>query len=413
LFGGFGLDANVANSALNDLWEFSPATNEWIWVKGSSTAGTTNCSGLYVVCGQQGVYGILGTPSPSNAPGGRANAVSWSDTSGNLWLFGGLAFDSIGTFGYMNDLWKFDLVSQQWTWVSGSNTVQGAQTAVYGTRGIAAPGNVPLGLTRATGWIDKAGNLWLFGGSNIVATGVEDFGIYNNLWEFTPSTGLWKWVSGGGPNYNQPPSYGVIGVPSASNDPGAREGAVGWLDGRGKLWLFGGTDGNEVGPSVLNDLWSYDPSTGEWTWLSGSDNPAAGTPGHYGTTGVASAANVPGGRYDATGWIDNSGKIWLFGGNGYDSTLSSTGAVQLNDLWEFDPSITQWTWVSGSNVGNQPGTYGTKGTASANDVPGGRYDVSSWIDNKGNFWVFAGWGYDNNPTEAGSTILNDLWRYQP
>ncbi|HWW17251.1 MAG TPA: kelch repeat-containing protein [Candidatus Saccharimonadales bacterium] len=289
LFGGFGLDANVTSSALNDLWEFSPASSEWTWVSGANTAGT-NYSGLYAVYGQQGVYGVLGAPSASTVPGGRANAVTWVDSSGDLWLFGGLAFDSAGTFGYMNDLWKFNLTSKQWTWVSGSNTVQGAQTAVFGTQGVAAPGNVPLGVTGATGWIDNAGNLWLFGG----VAYVQGYGWYNNLWEFTPSTGQWKWVSGGGSNPNQPGNYGTIGVPSASNVPGARQGAVGWIDSRGFLWLFGGNDGNAIGPGDLNDLWNFNPASGEWTWISGSNNPAAGLPGQYGTKGVASGSSVPG-----------------------------------------------------------------------------------------------------------------------
>jgi hypothetical protein len=337
--------------------------------------------------------------------------VGWVDASGDLWLFGGLAFDSAGTFGYMNDLWKFNLASKQWTWVSGSNTVQGAQTAVYGTQGVAAPGNVPLGLTEATGWIDKAGNLWLFGGCNFVTTGAGVV-VYNNLWEFSPTTREWKWVSGGGSNYNQPGNYGTIGVPSPSNVPGARSGAVGWMDATGNLWLFGGNDGKNFG-NKLNDLWTFNPTTGQWTWISGSNNPAAGTPGQYGTKGMASASNVPGGRMGPTGWIDSDGKLWLFGGYGYDSTVSSEGGVPLNDLWEFDPSSSQWTWMGGSDVGNQPGTYGTKGTPSNSNIPGARYYASSWMDSQGNFWIFAGWGYDDNVLEAGSTILNDLWRYDP
>lgn len=412
LFGGFGLDANVTSSALNDLWEFSPASNEWTWVSGSSTAGT-NSSALYGVYGQQGVYGALGTPSASNVPGGRANGVSWTDASGDLWLFGGFAFDSAGTFGYMNDLWKFNPSNKQWTWVSGSNTVQGAQSAIYGTQGMAGPGNVPLGLAEATGWTDSAGNLWLFGGANIVATGIQAFGIYNNLWEFTPSIGQWKWVRGGGATYNQPANYGTMGASSASSDPGARSGAVGWIDSSGNLCLFGGNDGNDAGPSALNDLWRFSPATGEWTWISGSNNPTAGTPGRYGMLGIASSSNVPGGRRGATGWVDTRGLIWLFGGFGYDSTSSSTGGDELNDLWEFDTASSQWTWMGGSNVGNQPGTYGTKGTSSASNVPGARYNTSSWMDSEGNFWVFAGWGYDNNLIEAGPYILNDLWRYDP
>jgi hypothetical protein len=38
-----------------------------------------------------GVYGTQGTAAASNVPGARYSASSWIDSSGNLWLFGGLA----------------------------------------------------------------------------------------------------------------------------------------------------------------------------------------------------------------------------------------------------------------------------------------------------------------------------------
>jgi len=34
--------------------------------------------------------------------------VNWTDASGNFWLFGGNGFDSAGTQGYLNDLWKYE-----------------------------------------------------------------------------------------------------------------------------------------------------------------------------------------------------------------------------------------------------------------------------------------------------------------
>jgi Galactose oxidase, central domain len=412
LFGGFGLDANETDSALNDLWEFSPSSNQWTWAGGSSTAGT-NYSGLYTVYGQQGVYGTLGTASVGNVPGGRANSVAWVDGSGNFWLLGGLAFDSAGAFGYMNDLWEFNPTSKQWTWVSGSDTVQGAQVAVYGTLGVAAPGNVPRGFADATGWMDSNGNLWLFGGYAFDGTGNEGYGWYNNLWEFNPSTVEWAWVSGGGTNDNQPGSYGTKGVPSSTNVPGSRSGAVSWIDRSGNLWLFGGNNGSDLGPDLLNDLWNFNPASGQWTWMGGADGPGAGLPGQYGTMGMASASNMPGGRENASAWIDSRGNLWLFGGAGYDSTLSSAGGDQLDDLWEFNPSNNEWMWVNGNNVGDQPGIYGVKGTPSGTNVPGARYNASSWIDGDGNFWVFAGWGTDDTYAIAGATVLNDLWRYEP
>lgn len=33
--------------------------------------------------------------------------MSWTDTSGNLWLFGGYQYDASGTRHEMNDLWKY------------------------------------------------------------------------------------------------------------------------------------------------------------------------------------------------------------------------------------------------------------------------------------------------------------------
>jgi galactose oxidase-like protein len=48
--------------------------------------------------------------------------------------------------------------------------------------------------SNAASWIDSAGTLWLFGGSGIDSTGAA--GILNDLWQFTPSTGTWTWVSG-------------------------------------------------------------------------------------------------------------------------------------------------------------------------------------------------------------------------
>ena len=57
--------------------------------------------------GQSGVYGTLGMPAAGNIPGSRHSASSWTDSSGNLWLFGGHGIDANGNFGILNDLWKF------------------------------------------------------------------------------------------------------------------------------------------------------------------------------------------------------------------------------------------------------------------------------------------------------------------
>lgn len=80
---------------------------EWTWMNGSNLNG------------QQGTYGTQGTPAPSNVPGARVAAVSWTDAAGNLWLFGGLGHKSSGMGVFFNDLWKYS--AGEWTWMSGSD----------------------------------------------------------------------------------------------------------------------------------------------------------------------------------------------------------------------------------------------------------------------------------------------------
>jgi hypothetical protein len=98
----------------------------------------------------------------------------------------------------------------------------------------------------------------------------------------------------------------------------------------------GGSDNGYIAPSL--ETRTSPTVGGTWTWVGGTnlDN----TAGVYGTQGVASASNAPGGRSGASSWIDASGNLWLFGG------------VGLNDLWEYAPSTGDWTWVSGSNGTN-------------------------------------------------------------
>ena len=50
-------------------------------------------------------------------------SVTWTDTSGNLWLFGGYGPISTGYIGDLNDFWKFSPSTLEWTWMGGSNTI--------------------------------------------------------------------------------------------------------------------------------------------------------------------------------------------------------------------------------------------------------------------------------------------------
>src|ERR1022692_3346135 len=88
-----------------------PLQSQWMWVEGSNSAG------------QPGLFGTLGVPSSSNIPGARFSPSMWADSNGKRWFFGGSGFDSVGTYGYLNDLWNFDASTLQWAWMGGSKTV--------------------------------------------------------------------------------------------------------------------------------------------------------------------------------------------------------------------------------------------------------------------------------------------------
>jgi len=387
--------------------EADAQTPEWVWMSGSSTAGSNG--------GQPGVYGTRGSAADGNVPGGRWGGNAWTDSSGNLWLFGGNGFDSTDTAGFLNDVWEFNTSRREWAWMGGSSTVPGTgegQPGVYGTLGTPAAGNVPGGRQRASSWTDSSGNLWLFGGYGADPDGT--LGYLNDLWEFNPSTREWTWMGGSG-MAGQPGVYGTLGTPAAGNVPGGRAAATRWTDSSGNFWLFGGYVvylplGNG---GYLDDLWEFNPSTREWTWMGGSGT--VGQPGVYGTLGTPAAGNVPGCRNRARSWTDSSGNLWLFGGYGADST-GTFG--YLNDLWEFNPSTREWAWMAGSssipaaNGGQpgQPGVYGAVGTPAAGNVPGGRHGATGWTDSSGNLWLFGGGGFDSTGTFG---FLNDLWEFNP
>ncbi len=393
IFRGWGFDANGGKFAdLNDVWKFNPSNSQWTWMGGSSTMNAP------------GSYGTQGVAAAQNIPSARHFGSTWMDSTGNAWMFGGVGyFPSVpGGYGTFNDLWMFNSATNLWTWMGGSQTPD--EVSVYGTMGLAAAGNQPGARTGSAAWTDSSGNLWMFGGYGFfISDGTTDL---SDLWEYNPKSQQWTWV--GGSTVGQTSGvYGTLGVSAEGNQPGARENSVTWTDSDGNFWLFGGygwdTNGNR---SYLNDLWEFSPSTMQWTWISGSNQVNAF--GNYGTQGTAAASNVPGARFGGEAWKDSAGNLWLFGGSGYAASGSDG---DLNDLWKFDTTTKQWTWVSGGNEIDSAGTYGTEGTAASANTPAGRGSAAAFTDKSGNLWLFGGTAANSSgPDQIG---LNDLWRFTP
>ncbi len=288
---------------------------------------------------------------------------------------------------------------REWTWMGGSNT--NSQPGVYGSLRTPATGNIPGAREGISSWIDKSGNLWLFDGWGYDANGNES--ELNDLWEFNSTTHQWAWM-GGSSIGDQAGTYGTLGTPASGNIPGGRDSAASWTDSSGNFWFFGG-EGYDANGNWFdsNDLWEFAPSTSQWVWIGGSSS--GNQSGVYGTLGIPAAGNVPGGRERAANWIDSTGNLWLFGGFGYDA---NGNIGDLNDLWEFNPSTSHWTWMGGASTINRSGAYGTLLTPAAGKVPGTRNTAQFWTDSSGNFWLFGGYGYGDN-TNTYEGLLDDLW----
>ncbi|HUN64204.1 MAG TPA: kelch repeat-containing protein [Candidatus Sulfotelmatobacter sp.] len=359
LFGGQTPGAKF----VSELWEYNttnlnPTTytaTEGVW---------TEVGGLGV--DQPGVYTGAGA-----FPGSRVNAASWTDQNGNFWLFGGYGYDGSGNVGYLNDLWEY--TGGSWTWVSGGATNLANQNGAYATSGAQMPG----GRHEAATWVDGSGNLWLFGGEGEDSVGTAN-GILNDLWMYSITGNQWTFVMGSttanqtgiyesapvvGPvsttgaastcglasgllNPTPPPQYLCTPVSTTGALPGSRYAAAAWTDAGGNLWLFGGwgldssaTNGN----GALNDTWVYTPNAtptqpGTWAWVKGSNT--GSTDGFYGSLIRPYATYylfTPGGRSNATHWVDKYGQLWLFGGEGQDSTGKNGTDDFLNDMWRYLP----------------------------------------------------------------------------
>jgi hypothetical protein len=395
LYGGGGKDSTGTSGLLSDMWKFDVAAKQWIWMSGDPLGYGINNSGL-------AFYGTIGVPSSSATPGFREASATWTDNNGNLWLFGGAAADTISpNYGSKNDLWKYDVTTNLWTWMNGPKSIGGF--GAYGTKGVMAITNIPGARDEGmTTWKDNAGNLWLYGGTGRATSTV---GHLNDLWKYDIAANQWTWMKGSaGPN--QIGTYGTITVSNPSNTPGARKFNLYWTDKAGNFWLFGG-NGYDVTSAYgdINDLWRYMPSTNEWTWMKGtklkSQVPI------YGTLNVAAASNCPSALSGGACWVDSVGNLW-----GTGPTVNSVStAYYPSALWKYNIANNNWTWVKGSNLLiDQNGIYGIQNISAITNIPGGRSYQNCW-SHKGELWMFGGSALATATCCTGA--INDLWRFIP
>jgi hypothetical protein len=471
IFGGWGMPVTGAVPAylpyfMGDLWVFWPGvgsggeTGVWIPANLPTTkivhdTGVTNVTANTVPLQTPGSYSSTTSSSTytdsstgdvitnfyPGGPGARWGSVTWTDASGNFYLFGGQGHAAYPLGGLLNDLWRFTpgqydinigadymgsyIYTGTWTNLSGYATanVPGVYT------GTTFPG-ARWGAAYCT---DANGTVWMFGGQGYDSNGA--IGLLNDLWKY--SGGQWTWLGPANSNVGQNDGvYGTLGTTGSGNYPGGRQTAVLWADNNGNLWLFGGLgldsagtqnpgsagslpDGSTPEGALLNDLWEYNIATQQWTWMSGGGATGlAEQIGVYGTQQVPAAGFFPGSRWGAVGWNDSNGNLWFFGGWGYASSLAqSTGF--LDDIWEYHttgPNVGLWTWWKGSSNVNEAGNYPKYlpiwyGLPFVNNQPGARRGAALWQqDAFDDVWVFGGQGFGSDGVNG---YLGDLWTYLP
>lgn len=137
--------------------------------------------------------------------------------------------------------------------------------------------------------------------------------------------------------------------------------------------------------------------------MNGSQAPNA--PAVYGSLGVQSANNTPGGRVAYSLGKTPDGMLWLHGG------ALGAGAYGFGDLWRLDPANGEWTWMGGSSTANPPPLNGTLCLPQGTNDPGERLTNPTWQTPDGRMWRFgimSSSGFLPNNYDR-----SDLWAFCP
>jgi N-acetylneuraminic acid mutarotase len=263
MFGGWPTADNATVMALQDLWEWDPATGAWTnrTPAGDKPGARVGASmvfdsvrnnfvmyGGYMIAGRDNYvdYADLWEWNPTTrafsnrnssgqGPGyRREQAMVFEKSTGMVLLFGGGTADGFPEFSVVSgDTWEWDPAQGKWTQL--------------------APASAPSArFASALVWDSKRNVAVLFGGMEQAQASLSAV-PKQDTWEWDPATKNWT-------------NRTVAGT-----TPSARYGhAMAYDPGRGVTVLVGGWD-IDTG-DALADVWEWDPTTGAWTQrLDGSE----------------------------------------------------------------------------------------------------------------------------------------------
>lgn len=389
-FGG-KTSVNYNANEYNTIWKYNISTNMWSWIGGSDQPNIN------------GVYNAIGQENPLNTPSARYGSCTFKDQQGNIFIYGGYHQTPTKNY-YYNDLWKFNPVNGQWTWMKGSQT---STENIAGAIGVENSNNLPgtlysyINNPKPNNWTDKNGNFWIQ--------------VNYYMWKYTPSSNSWTLMKiNGNPPTSQPPVYGTLNVEGSQNFPGFRNSSACWTGNDGNFYLYNGTFGSTSTYGI--DLWKFNTTTNNWVYIKGPGITSGGNSYDFTSyekiAGLVEDENTPGGtgKFGAQ-WNDSEGNLWIYGIYGKFTNEVNNTSYSSVDLWKFNSVQKKWQWINGnensffkSYTGDLI-NYGTLNTENKRNAPGRRLDAMSWTDSTGNLWMFGG------QVTSVNSYYQDLWMY--
>lgn len=263
-------------------------------------------------------------PSPRHS---HAAAV----LDGLMYVYGGT--DGTNVF---NEMWEYDPVADQWTqkpWTGPYNAPQ-----VYEN-------------TLASGG-DSSNYLYLYGGRD------QNGNLRTASYRYNVKTG----------------EASSVWVP---NNPGVRAGAS-TVEYEGKVYLFGGIGGEP--PTYQNDVWVFDPQSGQWTKLEPQRDPDHGFPPPRAYAIINKLAKI-------------AGVIAVSHGN--DSKQ------EFDDYWHLDLTRNQWTNIQFLKMTRTRSAAGALGSGASGQMPTAQASSDAVL-------IFG--GLHNGVPIAETLIFQPFWR---
>lgn len=357
VYGGASLEYEFSS----DFWVYDISQQKWAFISD---------------LGWQVIVDSIGKESPTAHPGGRNRMASSIDKNGNIWFFGGLYNDkNTNEIFTRSDLWRYNPKTKKFTYFdeyAGSDAK-------------------PSDRYRARAWFDDDNNMWMYGGAVDTPSGSLS---YNDLWKYNTTTKSWTFISGNKnrpyckncPNGLYPTTQGTGGT---QYFPRARSDYAYWKDNTGNIWIYGGYVESH-GSDEFGDVWKFNPTTAEWTLISGND-----------TFNPPKTTTNPGSRNAPYCWVGNDNKLYMSGGQ-------KQYWYFLRDTWRINPSNGNWEIVKADSLTNEvPISAGLRIENSTN-MPGSSVNTLNHLTTGSHTYMFSGYGTGSNNLTG---FTGAMWRY--